>query len=106
MKPESVAEPIAIRRLHLVDNPVSEILVVLGRPLPTADSGATEYRCPFQVVGIGDAKVRYAAGVDEFQAIELAFKLIGAILSRLNRESSGKLRWKFDESGGLGFPST
>jgi hypothetical protein len=104
MKSHSVAEPIAIRRLHLADNPRAEILLVLGRPQSSTDFGATEYRCPFQTGGIGVAEVRHAAGVDEFQAIELAFRLIGAALSRLNRESNDRLRWKFDESGGLGFP--
>jgi hypothetical protein len=104
MKSQSVAEPIAIRRFHLADNLRAEIFVVLGTPQSCTDIGTTEYRCPFQIVGIGDAKVRYAAGEDEFQAIELAFRLIGAALSGLNRESKGRLRWEFDENGGLGFP--
>jgi hypothetical protein len=104
MKSHSVAGPLAIRRLHLADNPRAEILLVLGRPQSSTDFGATEYRCPFQIAGIGDAKVRHAAGVDEFQAIELELKLVGAALSGLNRESNGRLRWEFDESRGLGFP--
>jgi hypothetical protein len=42
--------------------------------------------------------------VDAFQSIELALKMIGAELGKLNREHDGQLRWEGDERGDFGFP--
>jgi hypothetical protein len=105
MKLENVGEAIATRRLQFLGEPGREVLISLGRPRPSPDSPESgEYFCPFQITGAGDERVRYAAGVDGFQALELALKLIGSVLYRLNSQAGGRLRWEFDESGGLGFP--
>lgn len=65
--------------------------------------GTLDYYCPYQIAGVGSGKVKYAAGIDAFQAIQLAMQRIGTDLSVLNRECGGKLRWEGDEDGGLGF---
>jgi hypothetical protein len=105
MKLETVGEVIAVRKLQLSGEPSSEILVKLGKPQPFPDSPeADDFYCPFQITGAGDERVRYAAGVDGFQAIELTVKLIGVVLSKLSRELNGRLRWECDENGGIGFP--
>jgi hypothetical protein len=46
----------------------------------------------------------YAAGVDAFQALELALKMIGADLAFSNRRLDGQLRREYDADGDLGFP--
>jgi hypothetical protein len=77
----------------------------MGKPQPFPDSKESDDTyCPYQITGAGDQRVRYAAGVDAFQAIELALKMIGADLSNLNRGLNGRLCWECDQSGGLGFP--
>jgi len=98
---ESIGEIIATRRLSLVDDPATQILVQMGKPQPYPENGS--YYCPFQIVGIGDGKVRYGAGVDEFQAIELCLQIIGVYLWVWNGDHNGRLRWECDEKL-LGFP--
>jgi hypothetical protein len=107
MKLETVGDVMATRKLQVLAEPDHEGLVKLGRPQPSPDDPESEeYFCPFQITGVGDERVRYAAGVDAFQAIELALRLIGAFLHRLNGQAGGRIRWKCDESGGLGFPES
>ena len=104
MKLESVDEPIAIRTLTLIrdDSATSEVLVLLGKPRQLPDH--EDYYCSYQIKGAGDEKVRYSCGVDPFQALHLALSTLGVELEVLNRELDGKLRWEFDDTGGLGFP--
>jgi len=61
--------------------------------------------CPYQILGTGDEKVRYAGGVDAVQALQLAMEKIGAELYfKLDRQLGGKLRWEAGQQGDLGFP--
>jgi hypothetical protein len=107
MRLEAVDDVMATRGLQVLGETGREVLVKLGRPRPSLDAPESgEYFCPFQITGIGDERVRYAAGVDAFQAIELTLRLIGASLRRLNGEAGGKLRWASDANGGLGFPES
>lgn len=66
----------------------------------------TDYYCPVQVESGSDegGDVLFSAGIDSVQALQLAMKLVGGILERLNQETGGKLRWDGDENGDLGFP--
>ncbi len=106
MRLETVGDVIAVRKLRLLDDSGREIQVKLGKPQPSSDlPGVEEYFCPFQITGAGDEQVRYAAGVDAFQAIQLTLKLIGSELLRLNKKLDGNLHWECDESGGFGFPT-
>ena len=52
--------------------------VRLGRPVKP--EGAPDYRCPYQVQGIGDDVVRSASGEDSMQALELALRMVAAEL--------------------------
>ena len=73
MKLETVGDVMATRKLQVLAEPEHEVLVKLGRPQPSPDGPQSgEYFCRFQITGVGDERVRYAAGVDAFQAIELA----------------------------------
>jgi|SRR5579884_2883948 len=52
--------------------------VRIGKPFKSAD--APDYRCPYQVAGIGDDKVRAASGEDSMQALQLAIQMLAAEL--------------------------
>jgi hypothetical protein len=99
----SVGEAIATRTIR--DQQSGEPWVVkIG--LPQRFPGSTDFYCPVQITSISkeDGTVLYSAGIDSVQALQLAMKLLGGILLRLNEQSGGHLRWEGDENGGLGFP--
>src|SRR6266498_1404611 len=104
MQSESVGEIIAVRTLFLANDPNRKILVKMGKPYPLPNALGDDHYCPVQITGIGSEKVTHAAGVDAFQSLELALKMIGSKLAFLNREHHNQLRWECDEEGGLGFP--
>jgi hypothetical protein len=105
LKLDSVGPVIATRLLSLVRDKktTQEITVRLGQPKHMPDT--SDYYCPYQILGIGSEKIKYAAGIDAFQAIQLAMGRIGADLWALNQECSGQLRWEGDEHGDVGFPT-
>lgn len=105
LKLDSVGPVIATRLLSLARDKkaVQAITVRLGRPKRMP--GTSDYYCPYQIAGIGSEKIKYVAGIDAFQAIQLAMGRIGTDLWALNQECQGKLRWEGDERGGLGFPT-
>jgi hypothetical protein len=104
MKLKDVGEIIAVRKLFFEDVPgKKEVLVIFGKPLKYKET--SDYYCPVQIKGIGSEKVEYAVGIDSVQAIQLAFRWAGAILSHLNQNIGGKLRWEGGEQDSLGFPS-
>jgi hypothetical protein len=104
MKLDSVGDVIAVRRFSLANEPTRAIVVKMGKPQPLPKALGDDHFCPIQITGAGSENVKYAAGVDAFQSIELALKQIGALLAALNREHEGQLRWECDEHGDLGFP--
>ncbi len=63
---------------------------------------ARDYFCPFQIAGLGDERVRYAAGIDSVQALQLVMTMVGAYLFALNESCDRGLRWDGDEKGHLG----
>jgi hypothetical protein len=73
------------------------VKVRIGAPRKTK---ALDFIAPYQILGIGDEKVRYAAGVDSVQALELGFKMIGADLHSRHKDIEFEL---FGEKGS-GFP--
>ena len=104
MKLSSVGDVIAVRELFLANEPSRKITVLMGKPQPFPDASGEDHYCPIQITGLGSEKVQYAGGVDAFQALELAFRLIGVELDVLNRNHGGQLRWECDDKGGFGFP--
>ena len=101
MELATVGEVIAERRLVLVrsDGSKREILVMLGKPqrFPGSDC-----YCPYQIVGFSTQNVRYGAGVDGFQALQLALRQIATELALRNNSEEGQLFWHNDLD--LGFP--
>jgi hypothetical protein len=90
--------------LFLANDQTRKIVVKMGKPQPLPEALGDDCFCPIQIIGIGSEKVKYAGGVDAFQSIELALKLIAIELEVLNKEHGGQLRWECDKHGKLGFP--
>lgn len=99
-----IAETIAVRDLYLTDTQGSKrkVQVLIGKPEPFPESEG--YYCPFQIVGIGSEKLKYAAGIDAVQALQLGMVMIGAALQFLNKEIGGSLQWEGNDQGDFGFP--
>ena len=93
-----LGEIIATRKLQIAGDPKREIKILIGKPREFADH--PDYYCPYQIVGIGNEKIRYAGGVDAVQALQLAVKIIGVKLQ--TSKEAEKLRW-LDQTD-LGFP--
>ncbi len=98
-----IEDVIAIRRFYLASEQGAdrEVIVAIGRPQKHADF--EEYRCPYQIRGIGSEKVRSIAGIDGVQALQGALGVISADLQALNAEYNQRLRWEAGEEGDLGF---
>ncbi len=99
MQLDSVGEVIATRTLHREGG--GDVLVKLGKPFSNAPG--SEFYCPYQIVGIGDEKVRCIGGVDAIQAIELVHRIIGSVLFALQREHKVRLTWEANDGGDLWF---
>ena len=104
MELKEIGELIAVRRLFVQEQDGSnrEVLVKFGKPVPFP--GSEDYYCPFQIVGIGSERVRYAGGVDAVQAIQLVMVALGAELFHLNKHCKGRLHWEAGEVSDFGFP--
>jgi hypothetical protein len=103
MELSTIGDVIATRVLLLAgDDSGRETLVQIGKPCPFPDG--KDYYCPYQITGLVDGKVRYAAGIDAVQALQLVMGIIGAHLYSRNQSCGGRLRWEGDEGGDLGFP--
>jgi hypothetical protein len=62
------------------------VVVRLGKPQPFLD--ASGFYSPFEVVGLGERKIQYAAGADAFQSLQLVLRMISALLHHCRHESS------------------
>jgi hypothetical protein len=97
-----LGQVVAERRLRVSGRPDLEVWVRLGMPCPFPDDPNDNYYCPYQITGVGDAKVRYAGGVDSLQALELALHILPAALDRLRKQNPG-LAWEDGPEGEYGF---
>ena len=85
-----IGRPIAERVLS-IDGSDEAVHVRLGEPLPFPDG--QDWYCPYEVVCGTNRKVRFAAGVDSMQALQLAFLGIATEVWVLNRDLKSELRW-------------
>jgi hypothetical protein len=80
------------------------VIVKIGVPQRYPE-GEEDYFCPYQILGIGDERVRYGSGIDALQALMLTLKMIGADLYTTPEAKSGALSWVGQSvKGDLGFP--
>ena len=99
----ALGEVIAIRTLvQNLETSEKTVVVKLGRPQQGAD--AHEFVCPFVVQGVGDDRVHVAYGVDAFQALQEAIRVLSMYLhEKVNPRFGNTLRWIGGKSGDIGF---
>jgi hypothetical protein len=103
MELDSIGEIIAERVLKRSVNggEPRDVIVRLGKPQQFPDGNG--WFSPFEIIGIGDGKVRWIAGVDAFQSLRLALRIISVILHSSGAEAS--VAMFFEKPGDdLGFP--
>lgn len=74
-----LGEVVAERELEHARDDSVRVRVRIGRPTEDPAEGG-DWRCPFQVLGLGDERVHEAFGVDAVQALQLCFQMIDATL--------------------------
>jgi hypothetical protein len=89
MKLEKIETIIARRILETKDG--REIEIIIGAPQPFPDDA--DYFCPFQVNGLGDARIYYAGGVDSYQALILALKKLTVHMVTMDAVKNGEVQW-------------
>ena len=93
MKIIDVGTVVATRELNLsVDETVA---VLVGKPEKSPD--AEDDYCWYQLIGLGNERVRRAGGVGAVQALELALKMIGTDLYTSKESQTGELSWSRDD---------
>jgi len=96
--------PIATRTFLLNGN--ESVIAKIWQPFPDPESNSgTDYKCNIQILGIGDEKIRYAVGVDQFQALVLAMQRLGTLLYCSNEYKSGALQWLDMHDLGIPMPT-
>jgi hypothetical protein len=92
---------IAERELARRDVAGGHLMVRLGIPEPDPKSlHGRDWRCPFEIVGLGDDSIQYGHGVDSFNALQNALIFIRALLLR----SKIPLRRELTKTNDIGFP--
>lgn len=95
-------DPIGRRSLRLGTD--REVIVEIGRPYPW-EYGNGDFKCEYEISGLGNGKASYAIGVDGIQALYLALQSIGTDLYTSEESNRGDLRWEGGMiAGDLGFP--
>jgi hypothetical protein len=103
MEIKDIGEVIAERVLKrsVSDREPQDVVVRLGKPQQYPDG--TAYFSPFETTGLGEPKIRYGAGLDAFQSLQLALRTISALLQHYKREPAMDLWW-IEQGDDLGFP--
>jgi hypothetical protein len=103
-QPNDLVQVIAQRKIRTPDGGTLVLRMFLPQRFADNMPGHDDCYCPIQIIGDGRDIVVRVAGVDSFQAIELALKAIGSHLEVLNHEEyQGKLEW-LEPGAGFGFP--
>ncbi|XYH95093.1 DUF6968 family protein [Sorangium sp. So ce1128] len=92
-----IDNPVAERRLTIVDDPGRSVMVAIGQPLEVQPG---EWACPFTIDGIPRPRSDRGLGIDGISALLNALHAI-----RYALEASGVLvSWEGGEPGDAGFP--
>jgi hypothetical protein len=73
-----------------------EVHIKIGCPQKTP---ADDFIVPYQIVGAGDEEIRFAAGLDSIQALQLVFQMISADIHLLDEYD-----FKWADADDSGFP--
>jgi hypothetical protein len=74
-----------------------DVLIRFWKPMAHPKGG---WACLYKIIGVGDGKLHYAAGIDAIQSVQLAMYAVGAELSVFQKE----LKLTFLGENHLGFP--
>ena len=99
MKLDNIGITIATRELDLDGK--EKVLIKIGMPQEFPGGGG--FFCPYRILGIGRGKVRYGAGVDPVQALELTLNIIATDLYTSQEFKADRLRYLGMRN--LGFPT-
>ncbi len=102
MQLTSIGELFVSRALQLNETHSTNVTITIGKPQKFPDG--QDYYCPYQIIGLGDGKIRWGGGIDEIQALLLTLEQIGIFLSNSEKYKQGTLSWIGSEDGNLGFP--
>lgn len=91
-----VSRTLEVREVNGTERPV---LVLMGAPEPVEDE--EDFRCPYQILGLGDERIRYAHGVDTMQAFLLSFVALRAHLDASPEGREGRITWLGGEDWGF-----
>ena len=78
-----------------------DVVVRLGKPQPRPDGSG--FFSPFEVVGLGERRIKFASGVDAFQSLQLALRMISVLLHYYRHEPSVEMFF-LEPGDDLGFP--
>jgi hypothetical protein len=91
---------IAERTLECSQDPRQNVIVKLARPKLNGKTKA--YECTYQITGAALNLTRRAAGLDAFQAIQVALRMIGIEIEHIEKKSG--LHLTFSDLTSSGFP--
>ncbi len=89
---------IAERTLERLDTVGGGVVVRIG--CPEWPPGAEEWRCPFEIRGIGEDRTHFAHGIETMDTLQNTFRGIRAVLDRCGIP----LRWESMGGDNIGFP--
>jgi len=98
MELTTLGQVIAERSLTIAEN-AREVMGELGAPQEFEDQSG--YYCPWRIRGLGSEKILYAAGIDKFQALQLALAMIGVTLEARSKEQRVRLAWSGESRSGF-----
>lgn len=87
---EELDEVVATRTFDRADG--TKVVLKIGRPSSSPDQ-KDSFRCPFQVIGLGNGAVKFTYGVDGIQALELTLQRAFAYLEAQDDVRDGAVKW-------------
>lgn len=97
--PESIEFVVAERVLDAFGGSGPTTITVRMGP-PTKFPESDDFYCLCQIVGAGDDKVRYIAGLDAFQALKLTLDYLSATLRHISARDNLQISWHGSEDIG------
>lgn len=91
--PNDFTSVVATRELDLVqDGSSSKLIVEIGLPVQDVETvSGMDWRCPVRFVNGASIRVRRACGIDSFQAVRLAFRLIQSEIEQLEKDQNAQV---------------
>jgi hypothetical protein len=94
--PNIMRDVLLERQFEMLDSHRSRgtVRLYLGKPYLASESNSSlQWRCPYQIVGIGSEKIKEARGMDALDAIQVSLRIAEALLNSYSSTSKCKLTW-------------